>query len=108
MSRNLYKLIQELEERVNKLERKNALLENNINHLETLMRLKDRIPERPFFPTGYPEQPWYKAPNPTWLDNNDSITNSPKFTCSANCLDEKKDSDYDEVITKIIKDWFNI
>ena len=61
MSRNLYKLVKELEERVEKLEVKNRLLENQCDHLETLLRIKDRCPERPFYP-NQPISPWYKEP----------------------------------------------
>lgn len=81
MSRNLYKYIQELEKRVDSLELKCRLLENNVDHLETLLRLKDKLPERPFYPNPTPELPWYKA-TPTWMDNNDSITETTPITCS--------------------------
>lgn len=79
MSRDLYKLILKLEKRVDDLEKDNRLLQNEVNHLETLLRLKDKIPERPFYP--YPDSPWYRYPQ-GWLDNDDSITKTPyKFTC---------------------------
>ena len=58
MSRNLYKLIQDQEERIAKLEIKTKLLENYIDHLETLIRLNNKTNER----TTQPLSPWYKEP----------------------------------------------
>lgn len=83
MSRNLYKYIQELEKRVDSLELKCRLLENNVDHLETLLRLKDKLPERPFYPNPtIPDDVWYRRATPIWMDNNDSITKTPPVTCS--------------------------
>lgn len=102
MSRNLYKLIQRLEDRVEELEKRNRFLENQVDHLETLMRLKDKIPERPFFPnTPLPESPWYKAYPPVWMDNNDSITKCPKITAKYEELE-------DDPFIKLMKETFDL
>ena len=39
-----------MEEELKQLKQKIALLENNVDYLETLLRLKDKLPGRPFFP----------------------------------------------------------
>lgn len=59
MSRNLFKIIKELEKRVEKLETKNKLLENEVDHLDTLIRLQNKCDR--FNPT-IPQSPWYKEP----------------------------------------------
>lgn len=81
MSRNLYKLIQELESRVDDLERDNRLLQNEVNHLGTLLRLKDKIPERPFYPQ--PTSPWY--------GNEPTLKPPYKITCESKIKDKENE-----------------
>lgn len=87
MSRNLYKLILNLENEVKLLKTKVNLLENQCDHLETLLRLKDKIPTRPFYPN--PETPWYKEP---------TLEPPYKVTCKTE----------DDPFVKLMKDTFGI
>lgn len=100
MSRNLYKLIQDLEKRIEHQEVQIRLLQNNVSHLETLLRIKDKVPERPFYPL--PETPWYEHhPNPVWMDSSDSITKSPKVTSEYKELG-------DDPFIKLMKETFDL
>ena len=88
MSRNLYKEIKKLEEKVTELEVKLRLQENKTDHLETLLRLRDVSGTKPFSPTP-PTSPWYYEPtlNPPY-----------KITCEL-----EKDP-----FVKLMKDTFKI
>lgn len=92
MSRNLYKIIQNLEDEVKLLKRKVSLLETQCDHLETLLRLKDKIPERPIFPYE-PTSPWYKEP-----------TLSPPYKVTCSTKDEKtKELESDPFVDLLLK-----
>ncbi len=71
MSRNLYKVVSELQEELKLLKTKVSFLENKCDHLETLLRIKDKCPERPFYP-NQPTSPWYYEP---------TLTPPYKITC---------------------------
>ena len=88
MSRNLYKLISELQDEVKLLKTKIKLLENQQDHLETLLRLKDKCPERPFYP-NQPTSPWYYEP---------TLTPPYKITCELE----------DDPFVKLCKETFKI
>ena len=94
MSRNLYKLILDLQDEVKLLKTKVNLLENQCDHLETLLRIKDRRPDYPIFPTQ-PTSPWYKEP-----------TLAPPYKVTCDTSKEKEPED--DPLVKILKTTFGV
>lgn len=90
MSRNLYKIIQKLEKRIDEQEVQIRLLQNEVSHLDTLLRLRDKIKERPVYPQQ-PINPWYKEP---------TLSPPYKITC--------EDKLEDDPFVKLMKETFNL